>query len=125
PRSRLFGIDLVRQRNYSWVCLGALVIVAALVDRLRRSGLGRSMMAVRDNEPAAATLGVSPARVKLVAFVIAGMIAGLAGYLYGGLLVSFNNVKPPHFKPAESIDIITLVTLCRDLPILCVIHNLH
>ena len=44
---------------------------------LRRSSLGRAMIAVRDNERAAASFGISPARVKLTAFGIGGGIAGL------------------------------------------------
>lgn len=49
------------------------------------------MVAVRDNEPAAASFSLSPRRTKLVAFVIAGAIAGFAGYFYGGLLVNFTD----------------------------------
>src|SRR5207245_340917 len=74
-----------------------------------RSGLGRAMKAVRDNEPAAATLSVSPRRVKLTAFVLAGMIAAFAGYLYGGLLVSF--ADPNTFAPELSLALVALVIL--------------
>ena len=49
------------------------------------------MMAVRDNEPFAASLGISPRRAKLTAFVLAGMIASLAGWFYGGLLVIYTD----------------------------------
>ena len=89
PRPRVLGVDFESDLNYYWLCLAVFVVLAAFVHHLRRTGLGRAMMAVRDNEPAAATLGVSPRRVKLTAFVLAGMIAAFAGYLYGGLLVSF------------------------------------
>lgn len=91
PRPELFGIDFRSERNYAWLCLGVLVVMSLSVHRLRSTGIGRAMMAVRDNEPGAASLGVSPRRVKLTAFVLAGMLASLAGYFYGGLLVSFND----------------------------------
>src|SRR5256714_2652811 len=86
PRSELWGVDFHHELNYYWLCLAVFCLVAAMVHHLRRTGLGRSMMAVRDNERAAATLSASPRRAKLAAFVVAGMIAGFAGYLYGGLL---------------------------------------
>ena len=50
----------------------------------RRSGIGRSVIAVRDNESSAAAYTVSPTRMKLVAFAVAGGIAALAGGLFAG-----------------------------------------
>ncbi len=106
PRPILFGVDMQRTRNYYWLCLVIFVVVAAMVHRLRVSGIGRAMIAVRDNEPAAATLSVSPRRVKLTAFVLAGMIASLGGYLYGGLIVTFSSST---FSPAESLSLLAMV----------------
>jgi ABC-type branched-subunit amino acid transport system ATPase component/ABC-type branched-subunit amino acid transport system permease subunit len=109
PRSHLFGLDLARERNYYWVCLAVLAVLCVLVDGLRTSGLGRAMAAVRDNEAAAASMGISPRRVKLVAFVLAGMVAACAGYFYGGLLVSFND--PSAFAPELSLALVATVIL--------------
>jgi ABC-type branched-subunit amino acid transport system ATPase component/ABC-type branched-subunit amino acid transport system permease subunit len=106
PRPVLFGFDLQRTRSYYWLCLGVFLVVAAMVRRLRSSGIGRAMIAVRDNEPAAATLSIAPRRVKLTAFVIAGMIASLGGYLYGGLLVTFSSSS---FSPVESLNLLAMV----------------
>ena len=89
PRQRWFGVDMQDERNYYWLCLLVLVVGCLLVRQLRRSGYGRILMAVRDNEPAAATMSVSPRRAKLVAFTISGAMASCAGYFYGGLLVNF------------------------------------
>jgi len=91
PRPRLAGFDLGPELHYYWLSLGVLVVLAAVTHRLRVTGVGRSMMAVRDNEASAASMGVSPRRTKLAAFVIAGMMAAFAGYFYGGLLVSFSS----------------------------------
>src|SRR5207248_11122483 len=97
PRFRALGIDFQSELHYYWLCLLVLGVLALGVHRLRSTGSGRSMMAVRDNEPAAATLGISPRRVKLTAFVLAGMIAAVAGWFYGGLLVGFGD--PTTFAP--------------------------
>ena len=101
PRFRALGIDFQSELHYYWLCLLVLVVLTLGVHRLRSTGIGRSMMAVRDNEPAAATLGISPRRVKLIAFVLAGMIAAGAGWFYGGLLVGFGD--PTTFAPDLSI----------------------
>mgnify|MGYP001297516315 CR=1 FL=1 len=109
PRPRWVGVDFGHELNYYWLCLAVLVVVATGVHHLGRTGTGRSMMAVRDNEASAAAMGVSPARVKLTAFVIAGMLAALAGYLYGGLLVNFSD--PTIFAPDYSLTLVALVVL--------------
>ncbi|HVF07704.1 MAG TPA: ATP-binding cassette domain-containing protein, partial [Actinomycetota bacterium] len=110
PRSQLFGIDLQNERTYYWLCLAVFVACAFGVDRLRRTGIGRAMAAVRDNEPSAATLSVSPRRIKLLAFVLAGMLASLAGYFYGGLLVSFGEPSTA-FQAELSIALVAMVIL--------------
>ena len=106
PRPVLLGIDMQLTRNYYYFCLVCFLLVAALVHRIRSTGIGRSMIAVRDNEPAAATLSIPPRRVKLVAFVISGMIAALGGHLYGGLLVNFSS---GNFGPVESLNLLAMV----------------
>ncbi|MHB8671925.1 MAG: ABC transporter permease subunit [Acidimicrobiales bacterium] len=109
PRPRWLGIDFGHELTYAWLCLTVLVVVAAGVHALDRSGVGRNLKAVRDNESAAAALGISPRRIKLTAFVLAGMIAALAGYLYGGLLVNFND--PVTFAPEYSLALVALVVV--------------
>jgi ABC-type branched-subunit amino acid transport system ATPase component/ABC-type branched-subunit amino acid transport system permease subunit len=106
PRPILFGVDMQNTRNYYWFCLAVFVVVAMMVHRIRWTGLGRAMIAVRDNEAAAATLSVSPRRAKLAAFVLSGAIAALGGYLYGGLLVVFNAGV---FGTARSLNLLALV----------------
>ncbi|HEU5085735.1 MAG TPA: ATP-binding cassette domain-containing protein [Acidimicrobiales bacterium] len=105
PRPVLFGVDLQQTRSYYWFCLVVFLCVAAAVHRLRATGIGRAMIAVRDNEPAAATLSIAPRRVKLTAFVLSGMIAALAGHLQGGLLVAFSSGS---FSPIESLNLLAM-----------------
>jgi ABC-type branched-subunit amino acid transport system ATPase component/ABC-type branched-subunit amino acid transport system permease subunit len=89
PRPRFLGIDFDDERSYYYLCLALMVLVAAGVWQLARTGAGRLMMAVRDNEEQAAALGVRTRRVKVMSFAFSGMIAGLAGFFYGGLFVNF------------------------------------
>jgi branched-chain amino acid transport system permease protein len=94
PSPHLFGLDLGPGASYTWtdeklpspifgfLCLGAVVVCGLFVASLRRSVLGRQMLAVRSNERAAAAAGISVRDVKLAAFGISSFIAGLAGSLY-------------------------------------------
>ncbi len=84
--AKLFGIEVdssFHPHRWAVVCLIALVLVALLVANLRRSRTGRRLIAVRTNERAAASLGISVFGVKLYAFAVAAAIAALAGILAG------------------------------------------
>lgn len=70
---------------YCWFELGVLGLLIAFVCALRTRRAGRRMAAVRDSEHAAAALGISPGRTKLVAFALSAFIAGVAGVLYSGV----------------------------------------
>jgi len=78
------GVDKNIEADHQWFYFLAAVvlIVALLVERIRRTQLGRSLAAVRDNEIAAQTLGIDVYKTKVVAFAIAGILAALAGSLY-------------------------------------------
>jgi ABC-type branched-subunit amino acid transport system ATPase component/ABC-type branched-subunit amino acid transport system permease subunit len=99
------GVSLASQRTYYFVCLALLVLSIVVVARVRRSGLGRSMLAVRDNELAASSMGLSPTRVKLFAFALSGGLAGLAGGALVGLLVQFT---PDRFTAVESLSVVAV-----------------
>lgn len=105
-RPKILGIDFDEERYYYWLCLAVFLITAWLVYRIRRTGLGRAMIAVRDNEVSAASLAHSPKRVKLTAFALSGAIAALAGFLFGGLRINFSTTPGSTFGPSESLNLI-------------------
>ena len=80
-----------------------------LVARLRRSGIGRAMIGVRDNADAAAAYTISPARTKLMSFALAGAIAGFGGALLGLLLstISIGEV----FTVNDSLQLIAIAVI--------------
>jgi branched-chain amino acid transport system permease protein len=88
--ARLLGLDMAATADdgTSRAAFGLLVVlVLALLSfavmRLRLSGLGRRMLAIRSNERAAAGSGVDIGRTKLAAFGLSAFVAGLAGALAG------------------------------------------
>jgi ABC-type branched-subunit amino acid transport system ATPase component/ABC-type branched-subunit amino acid transport system permease subunit len=99
PSPRLFGVSvdgITSPFRYGLIALFVLLCCAVGVAWLRSSAIGLRMLAVRDNERAAAAEGLSLARTKLVAFAISSFLAGLAGalfaYLYG--TISFDQFSP-------------------------------
>jgi ABC-type branched-subunit amino acid transport system ATPase component/ABC-type branched-subunit amino acid transport system permease subunit len=107
-RPTIGGVSQAPQRTYYWLCLAVLVLAVGVVVRLRASGLGRALLAVRDNELAASALGLSPARVKLFAFALSGGLAGLAGGLLVGLLVQFS---PADFSATDSLQVVAIAVV--------------
>jgi branched-chain amino acid transport system permease protein len=70
---------------YAYLCLGALALVWVLDWRLTSSRAGRAIQALRDSEKVAASWGINVTAHKLLAFVLSGAIAGLAGGLFAGI----------------------------------------
>ena len=95
PRFDLNDIHLVYLlfAAFAGFCLYAL-------SHLRESKTGRAMFAVRGSEVAAASLGIDVTRYKLLAFLLAGMIAGGAGNLY---IVYLRSVVPDSFNILASL----------------------
>src|SRR3546814_876465 len=93
-RVKLFGIEVdAFNHPHAWalVSLIAFVLLALLVANLRRSRTGRRLIAVRTNERAAASLGISVMGVKLYAFAVSAGLAAVAGILIGfrGQLITY------------------------------------
>jgi sulfate-transporting ATPase len=87
----IFGLSVnsvTYPARYAWVCLIALTISAVMISNVRRGRSGRRMIAVRDNERAAASLGVSVVGAKLYAFSLAAALAAASG-----VLLAFQNTQ--------------------------------
>ena len=94
-RVKLFGLEVdAFNHPHAWamVSLISFVLLSLLVANLRRSRTGRRLIAVRTNERAAASLGISVFGVKLYAFAVAAAIAAVAGILVGfrGQVITYN-----------------------------------
>ncbi len=81
PRIRAFG-GPVGGAGMLALCLGFLGLVVAACAGLVRCWAGLACFALREEETAAAGIGISPVRFKLLAFVIGSAMAGLGGALY-------------------------------------------
>lgn len=104
----LFGIDVdpvVHPERWTIVALVGFVICVLVVSNVRRGLAGRRLIAVRTNERAAASLGVSVFGAKLYAFGLSSAVAGVAGVLLGFRAYS---AEYDQFNPLASIEAVTL-----------------
>ena len=105
-RPALFGIDLSSDRAFYWFCLAMSVVAVLLTLNLRRSYVGRALVAIRDNDIAARTMGVDLVRYKLLAFLISAAITGVAGALMA-MYISIVSVESfPFLLSIEALAII-------------------
>ena len=98
PRPTIGPWDLADDKQFLVLAIVVFVLVAFAVIRIREGTVGRTLRAVRGSEVAAQSIGISPARARLVAFAVSAFIAGLGGALlamhqenvnYGGNFVPF------------------------------------
>jgi branched-chain amino acid transport system permease protein len=76
-----FGLDLKDATTFYYVALAVLAACLVALARFVPSRLGRAVIAIRDDEMRAEALGLPTFRLRLVVFVVAGMIGGVAGLL--------------------------------------------
>ncbi|MDE0520499.1 MAG: branched-chain amino acid ABC transporter permease [Boseongicola sp.] len=97
---------LAQNALYLLVVLVVVGLTFAALERIVKSPWGRMLKAIREDDIAAASLGKSPERVRLEAFVLGCMIMGLSGALY----VSFiGYVSPWDFLPIVTFQIWTML----------------
>lgn len=101
-------LDLQNRTTLYYVVFAALLAAATLLWMLLRSPFGQVITAMRVNEGRTRALGFPIDRYKLVSFCIAGMLAGLAGYLGA---VQFGYVNPAHMAWRESGRVLMVVIL--------------
>jgi ABC-type branched-subunit amino acid transport system ATPase component/ABC-type branched-subunit amino acid transport system permease subunit len=109
---KLFSLSFPGQLTYYYVVLIVLGVVLLVASRFRDSGVGRSIMAVRDNENAASAYMVRPAWEKIRAFSIAGALAGLGGALLAGGFANVDFSGPGSFFLVDgSLGLVAMVVI--------------
>lgn len=108
---KLFGLSIdpiATPGRYAIFCCLCLLGVTIVVGNVRRSRVGRRLIAVRANENAAASLGVSVTGAKLYAFAFGAGVAGL-----GGVLLAFQNpvLQFNSFDPLTSVNFVGYATI--------------
>jgi branched-chain amino acid transport system permease protein len=108
PPAQWLGIDLGSPMAFYWLCLGFLVAVLILALNLLRSPTGRSMVAIRDSEISAESMGIHLARTKTLAFALSAGCTGLAGALFAHKI---GYLAPDAFTFLVSIQLLLMVVV--------------
>jgi len=91
-----------------WWVWGWAVLTIYIIWRLGHSSFGRSMMAVRDNDIAAQSLGISVMKSRLLAFCISAFFTAVAGSLWAHFIMSFS---PKSFYFVQTFSVITMLAV--------------
>lgn len=102
------GLNGIPRLASLWVILGWLALTLWVCWRLKHSSVGRSLMALRENEMAAACMGVNRARSRLAAFALGAFFAGVGGALWAHLLT---NLTPRSFDLALVFMLVVMVVI--------------
>lgn len=104
----VLGVELPSFANYYAVELLLLAVVAGAFRRLNDSRIGRAWVAIREDEIAAAAMGIDTTRLKLLAFATGAFMAGAAGTVNSHVT---SQVSPDSYTFLESILLLAAVVL--------------
>jgi branched-chain amino acid transport system permease protein len=104
--NQYFG--LVDVKPWYWLAITFVLVMVFAVRRLEHSRVGRAWLAVREDEDAAAVMGVYPFKYKLWAFAIGAALGGLSGLLFGS---RYAFIDPTQFNVNLSILFVAMVVV--------------
>jgi branched-chain amino acid transport system permease protein len=94
--------------TWYFLIIAIILLSVFLIRRLHNSRLGRAWMAIREDELAAAQMGIDPVRTKLLAFAMGATFSGFAGAFYASYIAG---IFPSVFDFSASIIILCVVIL--------------
>ncbi len=100
-----YSISAYKPTYYLYLAL--LLVAILLCHNMRKSRLGRQWIAVRDDELAARSMGISPARTKLIAFAIGSGLCAFGGAMFASL--NGTSIEPSFYDFQQSVVILCIV----------------
>jgi len=106
PMATIFNITISPYKKVGFLILVVVMVVISyyLFERLGRSRMGRALQAIRDDEIAAASMGIHVTKYKVWAFAIGASVAGIAG--------SFQSVFALSVTPNSYTFMVSIMVLC-------------
>ena len=108
PPLSIFGLTFDSDIKFHYLVWSVALVALTLCLNLVRSGVGRGLAALAQDEVAAATLGVNVQRAKVLVFVLSAVLASVAGSLY---VHYFGYVNPVPFSIFKSLDLVIMVVV--------------
>jgi len=106
PGLAVLGHALEGERPFLWLALVVMAVLATAASLIQRSRHGRAMMAVRDDETAAAMTGIDVTATKVAAFALSAIYAAIAGCLFA---THVHFISPDDFNFAHSITFLSML----------------
>jgi branched-chain amino acid transport system permease protein len=106
PKASIGAFELDNPQRLYYLFLAGCVLLAFISQRLKGSRLGRSWMAMREDEDVAEAMGIDLVRTKLLAFATGAAFAGLSGAFFASKLTS---IYPHSFQLMISINVLCLI----------------
>jgi branched-chain amino acid transport system permease protein len=104
----LLGLQFSGPIKYYYLLLAVVIAVIVINLRLQNSRIGRAWEAIREDEIAAAAMGINTRNVKLLAFAMGASFGGLAGGMFSAMQAF---ISPESFVLVESIMVVSMVVL--------------
>lgn len=101
-----YSITLQSQQHLYYLILAGIILVAFVAVRLRDSRLGRTWMALREDEDVAVAMGINHVATKLTAFAMGALFSGIGGTFFAAKIGS---IYPSSFQFLVSINILSLI----------------
>jgi len=104
----MLGVTLPSTYSYYYLFLALSLAIVFISIRLQGSRIGRAWVAIREDEVAAAAMGINTRNVKLLAFAMGASFAGVSGGLFAGFQ---GFISPESFTLFESIIVLCMIVL--------------
>ncbi|WP_460324417.1 branched-chain amino acid ABC transporter permease [Paenibacillus sp. YSY-4.3] len=108
PAPTLFGYTFSGKTEFYYLILALVLLTFFVIHRIVHSGVGLSLLTIREDETLAQSIGIRPNKYKLLAFTVGGFFAGIAGAFWASY-ISF--VSPDAFRYLDSVNILAMVIL--------------
>jgi|YelNatPaOPRAMG01_1025707.scaffolds.fasta_scaffold02275_5 branched-chain amino acid transport system permease protein len=103
----ILGVDFSSYSNYYYLTLAVFITTVLFLYYLVKGNFGKILIAIREDETLAESLGINAMKYKILAFTISAFFAGLAGSLFAHFI---RYVNPASFSTYES-DVILVMTI--------------
>ncbi|MEL7648919.1 MAG: branched-chain amino acid ABC transporter permease [Sedimentibacter sp.] len=108
PSPSVFGYVFNTKQQMFYLIWSLVIITSIVMGRIANSRFGRTLVAIREDEIAATSLGINTGRYKIWAFAITAAFAGIAGSFFAHYM---NFINPNNFTSNESILILCMITV--------------
>ncbi|MHB1510162.1 MAG: ABC transporter permease [Acidimicrobiales bacterium] len=108
PRPQLASINFTSNRAFFLLVFVVLCVCIAVVRAVARGTTGRQLAAIGGSELAAASIGINPARLKIIVFALSAGIAGVGGALYASL---DGSVSSSDFNTLISLVLVVVIAI--------------